>query len=68
MTGDGCWGRGRGRGRGLGQGFSFGRVRGWVASGGGGVLGCSRCLGFGSAVPVPHVPGHLTSICKEGVK
>ena len=35
---------------------------------GGGVLGCSRCLGFGSAVPVPHVPGHLTSICKEGVK
>ena len=30
-------------------------------------LGCSGCLGLGSAVPVPHVPGHPTSICDEGV-
>ena len=30
-------------------------------------LGCSGCLGLGSAVPVPHVPGHQTSICDEGV-
>ena len=29
-------------------------------------LGCSGCLGLGSAVPVPHVPGHPTSICDEG--
>ena len=31
-------------------------------------LGCSGCLGLGLAVPVPHVPGHPTSICEEGVK
>ena len=30
--------------------------------------GCSGCLGLGSVVPVPHVPGHPTSICDEGVK
>ena len=30
-------------------------------------LGCSGCLGLGSAVPVPHVPEHPTSICNEGV-
>ena len=30
-------------------------------------LGYSGCLGLGSAVPVPHVPGHPTSICDEGV-
>ena len=29
-------------------------------------LGCSG-LGLGSAVPVPHVPGHPTSICNEGI-
>ena len=29
-------------------------------------LGCSG-FGLGSAVPVPHVPGHPTSICDEGV-
>ena len=29
-------------------------------------LGCSGCLGLWSAVPVPHVPGHPTSICDEG--
>ena len=31
-------------------------------------LGCSGCLGLGSAVPVPHVRGHSTSICDEGFK
>ena len=31
-------------------------------------LGCSGCLGLGSAVLVPHVPGHPTSICNRGVK
>ena len=31
-------------------------------------LGCSGCLGLGSALPAPHhVPGHPTSICDEGV-
>lgn len=30
-------------------------------------LGSSGCLGMGSAVRVPHVPGHRTSICDEGV-
>ena len=30
-------------------------------------LGCSGCLGLGSAVPVPHLPGHPTSICDEGL-
>ena len=30
-------------------------------------LGCSSYLGLGSAVPVPHVPEHPTSICNEGV-
>ena len=29
-------------------------------------LGCSGCLGLWSAVPVPLVPGHPTSICDEG--
>ena len=29
-------------------------------------LGCSG-FGLRSAVPVPHVPGHPTSICDEGV-
>ena len=36
---------------------------GWVEVGP--ALGC---LGLGSAVPVPHVPGHPTSTCNEGVK
>ena len=31
-------------------------------------LGCPGCLALGSAVPVPHVPGHPTSICDRGVK
>ena len=35
-------------------------------------LGCSGCLGLGSAVPAPppppHIPGYPTSICDEGVK
>ena len=31
-------------------------------------LGCSGCLGVRSAVPAPHVPGHPTSICDEGIK
>ena len=33
-------------------------------------LGCSGCLGLGSAVavPVPHVPGHPASICDESIK
>ena len=30
-------------------------------------LECSGCLGLGSVVPAPHVPGHPTSICNEGV-
>ena len=30
-------------------------------------LGCSGCLGLGSAVPVLHVPRHPTSTCDEGV-
>ena len=30
-------------------------------------LGCSGCLGLGSAIPAPHVPGHPTSICDEGI-
>ena len=30
-------------------------------------LGCSSYLGLRSAVPVPQVPGHPTSICDEGV-
>ena len=34
---------------------------------GGRTLWYSGCLGLGSAVPVPHVPGHPTSICDEGV-
>ena len=30
--------------------------------------GCSGCLGLGSAVLVPHVPGHPPFICDEWVK
>ena len=30
-------------------------------------LGCSGCLGLGSAIPVPYVRGQPTSICDEGV-
>jgi len=30
-------------------------------------LGGSSYLGLRSAVPVPQVPGHPTSICDEGV-
>ena len=30
-------------------------------------LECSGCLGLGSAVPVPYVPGHPASICDKGV-
>ena len=50
-------GAGAGAGTGLIVGLHVGRA-----------LGCSGCLGLGSAVPVPHVPGHPTSICEEGVK
>ena len=50
-------GAGAGAGAGLIVGLHVGRA-----------LGCSGCLGLGSAVPVPHVPGHPTSICEEGVK
>ena len=45
----------KGAGAGAGAGFF------WRA------LGCSGCLGLGSTVPVPHFPGHPTSICDEGV-
>ena len=31
-------------------------------------LGCCGCLGLGSAVLVPQVPGHSTSICNKGCK
>ena len=30
-------------------------------------LGCSGCLGLGSAVPVPQVPGYPTFICDADV-
>ena len=30
-------------------------------------LGCFSCLGLRSAVPAPHVPGHPTFICDDGV-
>ena len=50
-------GAGAGAGTGLIVGLHVGRA-----------LGCSGCLGLGLAVPVPHVPGHPTSICEEGVK
>ena len=50
-------GAGAGAGTGLIVGLHVGRA-----------LGCSGCLGLGSAVPVPHVPGHPTSICEEGIK
>ena len=36
-------------------GLMAGLLVGWA-------LGCYSCLGFVSAVPVPHVPGHPTSI------
>ena len=50
-------GAGAGAGAGLIAGLHVGRA-----------LRCSGCLGLGSAVPVPHVPGHPTSICDEAVK
>ena len=51
---DGCWGRGLRQGRffwqaGLMAGLQVGRA-----------LRCSGCLCLGSAVPIPHVPGHPT--------
>ena len=55
---DGYWGRGQG----LRQGFSGGRAGLQV----GRALGCSGCLGLGSAVPVPHVPGHPTLYMQQG--
>ena len=33
----------------------------------GGALRCCGCLGLGSGVPVPHVPGHPISICHKGI-
>ena len=50
-----------GAGAGAGAGFVWqaGLVAGLQV---GWALGCSGCLGLGSAVPVPHVPGHPTSI------
>ena len=49
-------GVGAGAGTGLVAGLQLGRA-----------LGCSGCLGLGSAVPGPHVPGHPTSICDKGI-
>ena len=55
----------------VGRGGAYGRV---FLAGGlvarlqvGQALGCSSYLGLRSAVPVPQVPGHPTSICDEGV-
>ena len=31
-------------------------------------VGCYGCLGLGLAVSVPHVSGHPTSICNEGIE
>ena len=31
-------------------------------------LRCSSCLGLGVSTSSPHVPGHTTSICNEGIK
>ena len=61
-----------GAGVGVGAGFFFFWWAGLVAGlQVGQALGCSGCLGLGSAVPAapppPHVPGHPTSICHEGV-
>ena len=42
-------------------------ARGWVSSTVGLAVGCSGCLGLRSALSVPHVPGHPTSICDKGV-
>ena len=55
-----------GAGAGAGAGFFWraGLVAGLQV---GRALGCSGCLGLGSAVPVPHLPGHPTSICDEGL-
>ena len=56
----------KGAGAGAGAGFFWraGLVTGLQV---GRALWCSGCLGLGSAVPVPHLPGHPTSICDEGV-
>ena len=50
-----------GTGAGAGAGFVWqaGLMAGLQV---GRALGCSGCLGLGSVVPVPHVPGHPTSI------
>ena len=55
-----------GTGVGAGAGFFWGTglVAGLQV---GRALGCSGCLRLGSAVPVPHVPGHPASICEEGI-
>ena len=55
-----------GGGRGRGRVFLADGARGWVASRAGSWL--FGYLGLGSAVPVPHVPGHPTSICDKGIK
>ena len=47
---------------------SFWRARLKAELGVGQALKCSSYLGFASAVPAPHVPGHPTSICDKGVK
>ena len=57
MTGTGV---GAGSGFFWGTGLVAGLQVGWA-------LGCSGCLGLGSAVPVPNVPRHPTSIWDEGI-
>ena len=52
---------------GAGTGF-FQRARLVAGLQVGWALGYSGCMNLGSAVPVPHVPGHPTSICSKGIK
>ena len=52
--------------RGAGAGF-FWRASLVAGCQVGRALGCDGCLGLGSAIPVPRVPGHPTSTCDEGV-
>ena len=53
-------------GGGWGRVFLTGRVHVWVQVEQ--ALKCSSYLGLGLAVSAPHVPGHPTCICDEGVK
>ena len=54
-----------GRGRDWGSVFLAGGLMARLQVGQ--ALGCYSYLGLGSAVPVPQVPGHPTSICDEDV-